>query len=297
MNKKILVFLLACSMLLSSGCSLAKEEKAQKHNDRMVGIFLTPDTVDIYNDTENWIEYGSFEANTEFGKFQFPESILPAEFDEETGEFYFPGLEGYALFEATVKDGDESYHTVCSDMAQNKFGVKSTDFGDSYDLKGTLYVSEKMENTAWSANQVYQTEDGMVYLNGHGNIYSGGIFSGAVEETIKVTENGKEGSVSTRAEFSIETIKEIEKLLVRQYNENGELIDTQELSTAGEDKNISWAEDAVWAVVEEYHADDVVRTAYDRPEKTAEEVTHTLVILNSDGIGQEYILRFSETKY
>ncbi len=292
MNKKILAILLSCSMLLMGGCSLAKEEVVSKEADRLVGVYLTTEYPDSNN--EHWVEYGTFNADTKFGEIPFPNMILPAEYDTRTREFVFPGLDGYALFEATVQDGEDVYNTAQSDFMDGNFHVISTDFGDSFELSGTLYVGEKTEDTIWKANLVYQTADGMVYLDGSGNGYSGneGGFSSKVEQTHTKTVNGKEGSTTTMVEFSIKTIEELEHLVVYQYNEAGEQIDSKELTVTGEDKDVIWASDAAWAVIEEEYANSVKRTVCNYPDNTKEEVTHTVVILNKHFVGEPAIIHF-----
>lgn len=291
MNKKLLAILLSCSVLLMSGCSLAKEEAARKEADRLVGVYLTTEYPDSNN--EHWVEYGTFNADTEFGEIPFPNMILPAELDPETKTFVFPDLPGYALFEATVKDGEDVYNTSQSDFMDGNFHVTTTDFGDSFELSGTLYVGEAAEDSIWKANLVYQTADGLVYLDGSGNSYSGnaGGFSSKVEQTHTKVVNGEEGSTTTLVEFSIKTIEELEHLVVYQYNESGEQIDSKELTTTGEDKNVMWASDAAWAVIEEEYANSVKRTVCNYPDDT-EEVTHTVVILNKDFVGEPSIIHF-----
>lgn len=295
MNRKLVCLFLA-SVLGLTGCSLAKEEVVTKEPDRLVGVYLTteyPDSNDGY-----WVEYGSFGADTEFGGIQLPNMILPAEYNEETEEFVFPGLDGYALFEATVHDGEDVYHTVQSDLMDESFHVTSTDFGDSFELSGILYVGEDTETTVWKANLVYQTADGMIYLDGSGNSYQGNEdgFSSKVEQSHTTTVNGEEGSTSTRVEFSIQPVEKLEKLLLHQYNEAGERIDTQELTFTAGDQIVHWVPDAAWAVVEEHFPDHVKRTAYDYPAEGAEDVTHTAIVLNEDHVGEAAVIFFHKSE-
>lgn len=295
MNKKIVTLLLACSIILLSGCSLAKEEAVENRPDRLVGVYLTTERASEVNGDKNWVEYGTFSADSEFGELKIPKKILPATYDKESKEFIFPDLEGYALFEATVEAEGETYNTVQTDLADGNFHVTSTDYGDSYEISGTLYVGEEMENAVWTANKVYQTEDGLIYLDGSGNSYQGGDFSSKMEETRTTTVNGEEGNVSMIVEFSIQTVQKLEKILVHQYDENGRLIDTQELPVIAEDQDVLWNSNAAWAVVEEHYVDHTVRTAYDRPTGD-EEAIHTVIILNNDNVGESYLISFKETK-
>lgn len=292
MNKKLLALLFSCSMVFTGGCSLAKEEAVSKEADRLVGIYLT--TEHPVSNNEHWVEYGTFHADTEFGEIPFPNMILPAEYDTKTKEFVFPGLDGYALFEAAVQDGEEVYNTAQSDFMDGNFHVTATDFGDSFELSGTLYVGEQTEDIIWKANLVYQTADGMVYLDGSGNSYSGnkGGFSSKVEQTHTKTVNGKEGSTNTRVEFSVKAIEKLEHLAVYQYNEAGEQIASKELTITGEDKDVIWDSDAAWAVIEEKYANGVKRTVCNYPDNAKEEAAHTVVILNKNFVGEPAVIHF-----
>ena len=290
MNKRFFIIILAWVLSLT-GCSLAREEAVSKEADRLVGVYLT---TEYPVEDEHWVDYGAFTADTEFGEISLPKQILPAEFDPETKTFVFPGLDGYALFEATVTDGEDIYSTSQSDLMDGKFHVTTTDFGDSFELAGTLYVDEDSKDTFWKANLVYQTADGLVYLDGSGNSYEGGDggFSSKIEESHTTTVNGKEGSTFTKVEFSIEPIGSLQKLLVHQYNAAGERINTQELAVKAEDQSVNWLPDAAWAVVEEHFPDEVKRTAYDCPAEGEEDVTHTVIVLNKDQVGEAGVIFF-----
>ena len=290
MNKKIFIIILACVLSLT-GCSLAQEEMVSKETDRLVGVYLT---TEYPVEDEHWVDYCAFTADTEFGEISLPKQILPAEFDPETKTFVFPGLDGYALFEATVKDGEDIYTTSQSDFMDGDFYVSCTDFGDSFELSGTLYVGKDTADTIWKENHVYQTADGLVYLDGSGNSYSGGEsrFSSKVEETHTTTVNGEEGSTHTKVEFAVQPIGKLQKLLVHQYNAAGERINTQELVVKAEDQSVNWLPDAAWAVVEEHFPDEVKRTAYDCPAEGEEDVTHTVIVLNKDQVGEAGVIFF-----
>ena len=291
MNKKISAILLSCVLCLS-GCSLAREEVVSKEADRLVGVYLTAEYPD--SNDEHWVESGTVTANTEFGEIDLPKRILPAEFDPETKTFLFPGLDGYALFEATVRDGEDVYTTSQSDLMDGTFHVTTTDFGDSFELSGTLYVEKGRGDGTWTANRVYQSADGLVYLDGSGNSYSGstGSFSSKLEQTQNTTVNGKEEEIFTKVEFTIAPIGRLQKLLVHQYNAAGDRIDTRELCVTAEDQEVIWAADAAWAVVEEQFPDEVKRTAYDCPKDGAEEIIHSAIVLNEAHVGEAGLVFF-----
>lgn len=116
------------------------------------------------------------------------------------------------------------------------------------------------------------------------------------EESHTTTFNGKEETISTKAEFSVKTIQNLEKPLVHQCDEKGQLIDTQELSVSGNVQDILWASHSAWAVVEEHYPDHVQRTAYDYPTDGSEEVQHIVIILNDENIGEASTIYFKSIK-
>ena len=295
MSKKGFGLILLLCMLVFSGCSLAKEPQKEKEQDRLMGVYLvnTENGQDL-TENENWVEYGTQNLDTEYGKLDIPRMILPAVYDSENGDFTFPGVQGYALFSAVVAEEEGNCDVSASDLADGMFGVQVNDLGTSYDLSGTLYVGK--DDFTWIVYHVYQTADGMVYLDGTGNSYNGSNFSTTLEETQKVTGDGKEGTLYTKVEVKVEEIPALQTLLVHQYNAAGERIATNTLSLTVQPEEVVWAPNAAWAVVEEQSADGVKRTAYDRTQGAQEQITHTAYILNSESIGEGKIITFAEAE-
>lgn len=295
MSKKGFGLILLLCMLVFSGCSLAKESPKEKEQDRLMGVYLVnAENGQDLTEKENWVEYGTQNLDTEYGKLDIPRMILPAVYDSENRDFTFPGVQGYALFSAVVAEEEGNCDVSASDLADGMFGVRVNDLGTSYDLSGTLYVGK--DDFTWIVYHVYQTADGMVYLDGTGNSYNGSNFSTTLEETQKVTGDGKEGTLYTKVEVKVEEIPALQTLLVHQYNAAGERIATNTLSLTVQPEEVAWAPNAAWAVVEEQSADGVKRTAYDRTQGAQEQITHTAYILNSESIGEGKIITFAEAE-
>lgn len=287
MTKKLFALLLSVNILLLSGCSLAKEPKATPDSHRLAGIYLVGSkNGERISPDENWVEYGSQQLDTEFGTLPIPNMILPAVYDDETGNFTFPGVEGFALFEAQVQQGDQSVITSACDLNESYVSVTTTDFGTNYELSGTLYVGQDAADTIWNFYHVYQAADGTIYLDGTGNSCQGSNFSTTVnqEETVKTQE--KEGTESTTVKVSITEISETEKIMMHQYNAAGQKLETSQLPVSAEIPALSWHPDAAWAVIEEYHQDGVKRTALDRTVSDPNPVEHTIYVMDENGIGQ-----------
>lgn len=292
MNKKRYLLPLFIITLLS-GCSLAQAPKAEQQADPLVGVYMvcTEDGERAQHD-ENWVEYGSESMNTQYGKIDLPRLILPAVYNETDHDFTFPGLEGYALFGAQIKDDDEPYDTAICDLQDSHFGVNVTDFGTTYDLSGTLYVDEETPEKVWTLYHVYQAKDGTVYLTGSGNSFQGNRFSSTITEDHTMRAGEQEQSKSSTFTVSVKQITRTEKLLVRQYDASGQMIETQELPVSFEIPAIIWKDNAAWAVVEEHGKTSVTRTAYNRPAKEEEPVSHTIYIPDENGVAQASVCTF-----
>lgn len=294
MNKKFLPFfsVLTAVLLLFSGCTLAREEKATPADDRLVGVYLVKGG--RLQQDENWIEHGSQQLDSNFGELTLPNMILPATYDSDTDTFRFPGTEGYALVVMTTPGEAGPHTTSICDLHDSSFGVTVTDFGTDYDLSGTLYVSEDDETSVWSVYRVFQAADGMIYLDGTGNSYQGSGFSTTLTETKTVNDGENEGSESTVIQVSIQAIPETEKVIVRQYDADGQPLEAAETAISDSIPPIIWSKKAAWAVIEEYHPNEVSRAVVSHPLSTEESAEHTIYILNENEVGQALSIVFQE---
>lgn len=103
----------------------------------------------------------------------------------------------------------------------------------------------------WTAYQVYQMEDGTVYLDGSGNSYGGmGGFTTKVTDTQTKTADGEEEIFSFTAEVTMESVERVTELEVRWYGEE-ELLDRRTLTMeeVGEGLSLERPQGAVWALV------------------------------------------------
>lgn len=290
MNKRFFALLLAAAALALTGCSLAQipaePESTASNPDRFMGIYLVgTDGYDRITEDENWVDAGTETLESDIGPISLPRKILPGRYDPDSHDFTFPGVEGFALFAAVIGEGTDAYSTMDCDLADAVFQTTATDFGTDYDLSGTLYYGEKIENWIWTAYNVYQAADGTVYLDGSGNSYSGGM-SFTVSQSQTQTVDGEEaGAQSCRVEIAMKKVDPLTGLRVRQYGGDGQLLGTQELPVSEAFSEVDWDADAQWAVVEEIFTGGVVRSAYDRPTEGDQTVTHMVILLDESGIG------------
>ena len=307
--KTRLTALLLTLMMLLTGCQLAREPSQQQDENstlakaRLVGVYVVREDPFAEIDRTHWTEYGTITADTQYGQLVFPSEILIGQYDEDTHEITFPGLEGWPLFvmDVTEEDGS-SYITTISELVGRGLHVLHTDAGTSYELGGTLYFGPPADdpdydpmndNRIWHPYNVYQMEDGTVFLDGTGDSFSGPGGMGITQTaTYTTTVNGEEMEYYTKVELNVEYIERLTALLVRQYDAGGNLLATTELPITGELPTINWLPEANWAVVEEIRGDELTRTAYDRPTGDEKAVSHQVILLDDDGTGYVGVIEF-----
>ena len=181
----ILIFSLA-------GCSLAQPEREGPEQDEFIGYHLVYEPIPgegevILIEDENWVEYGSETLDLgAYGSTEIPQKILIGEL-QDNGSYLFPGKEGLNFFFPVYMAGyGENEHEVRLSYSQLELTRQSSqteDAGDSYRYAGVACyglpqgAAEWPEGQAaeygWTAYDVFQREDGTVYLTGDGNRYAG----------------------------------------------------------------------------------------------------------------------------
>lgn len=314
--KRLTAAALALAALLAlAGCSLARPQAGeasdgQPDQERFAGLYLvysqSGDRNDFY-DNPNLVEMGSDTLKAQgLGDISIPRQVLLAR-REGKWDWTFPGLEGFALYytETLQEDGTPTLGMV-SDMGEGRYHVTSADEGTTNDMSGVIYLgppegapedwaSYDMEGI-WTAYRVCLTRDGVPYLDGSGNSYSGGTFGCQTEESWRSTINGETEQVTVKVSVQLEEVPRLGQITLYQYGEGGQLLDAREISLDGTDQRAAWVEGACWAAVEET---DIwgrsTRACYDRPDAGEEEsVFHPFVLLDPQGVGRQVQLELTE---
>lgn len=301
MRRNVTALLLAGLLLALTGCQLAKPEVENGVEDRLIGLYMvySQGYDDGFSDNPYLTEYGSETLDTgKYGSVSIPRQVLLAEYDEAARQYVFPGLEGYALFIYTGTNEDGSaYNGCCSDMADSVFAVNSSDEGERYELEGTIYFGPPAgagpdwdtytAGGVWHAYRVYQPPEGVPYLDGSGNSYSGGggmSFTEAASYTATVNGETAEDTISVKV--SVEAVPRLEKLAVSQFDGTNTLLQSEDLAPAEALPEISCLPETAWVLVEERFADGTVeRTAYNVPGPDGEPISHPFILLDSSGLG------------
>ena len=298
---RVLAVVLAClalTLALGAGVKLARPEREAVEEDRFIGFQLVFERLpgeweEIPRDYSGWVEYGSEDLKIDgLGTAAFPRKILIGEYDQDSGRYLFPGLEGLNCFLCVRETGGETYYTGCRDMAD----TNTTIGDDKTAISGTAYFGPPVNDTNWNtenydygwrAYRVYQMKDGTVYLDGGGNSYGGmGGFTITDTESYTETVDGEEQTVSFEVSVTIESVERVREVSVTWFDgENRQMearaIPMEEIGAEG--LTLERPRGAVWALVEERdRLGAVKRSAYTLGEEAS---YHRLVRLDERGMG------------
>ncbi len=306
--KKSKWLICALAALLLAGCSLAQPEaNPAEGGDRWVGLYVVPSQgyVDHLADNPHVEEYGTFQAETDrFGTLAFPRDVLFA-VEDEVGNFTFPGIrKGYSLFVYREYDPEHPGYQggncsvgVVSNMAPGAetTQIAYTDEGVSESASGVIYCGPPLgaedwdphldNATIWRYYNVYQARDGRIYLDGSGDSVNG-LMSTTRTSTRTRTEDGKTYTDSVQVSVSIEAVPRLEKLVVTQFDGQNSIVRSDDLTLREDLPEVQCEAETVWVLVEEISRDGAERTIYNVPGKDGEPVSHLVVLLDEEGLGQ-----------
>ena len=215
-------------LVLLRSVSLARPEAQNPAQDRWVGYYMVLRPTADYDFGKDWETYGDTK-------------ILNAQ-RQSDGIYAFTDLEGQALFFEFFPptDPEDPYSATVafqSDVAEVVHNTHITDTGTTHSLSGKLYFGPattpalSQQDYIWTAFQVYQREDGSLYLT-RGQSYGSGGFILKQETKYTSTINGRTLQEALSVEVRIEEIPRLESCTFFQLDENGTLLDQTTLTEA-----------------------------------------------------------------
>lgn len=226
MNKKYILVSLVLMLAISlCSCQLAEDDglEIQTHNDRLIGVFITSEPLDLF-DFESYMQDNissimkkgndiTIEHSEKYQGRIYAE-LKPMVFEdsepfqsEGVMEYVFEELEGIPFFHYRVQQIDYEPYTAMS--SANYFSDSHLSIGDETSIEGTIYVIPNSTHHAYYLNPVYQSSDGQVYLmTGTGISFSGYMGEGAaysqtLDEKHTITENGETTEKSFKVSVNI----------------------------------------------------------------------------------------------
>lgn len=262
--KRILALLLAVALL--SGCQLASEEKREDQlQDKLVGVFVTFEHLDLEFDIEGWLKdnpgaLGDGDITLEPGEGMAYEEKLWAAATEEG--WSFPGIDGLTMGQMWKGDHWAGFST--EGFSGRKTDVVQTETLDSIAEEGTIYIPFDTDAFIFYSNPVYMTPDGAYYAQ-QGSGFSGdgmaiGGMSQSVKCEIKETLDGVEKEYSAEYTVRIEGVKLAEKVVLVQMSADHTELARAEYRPNQMPESVTPAADAAYLIVEEYADGEVTRT-------------------------------------
>ncbi|NLB41586.1 MAG: hypothetical protein GX815_04880 [Clostridiales bacterium] len=224
MRKKVFLISLVLILAISlASCQLAKVDGLEVQNDRLIGVFITSEYLDLFDfdryfqdNITSIMKKGGDVAIEHSEKYQgrIYAELKPMVFEDSEPfqsevfmEYMFEGIEGIPFLHYQVQQTDyEPYRAMSSG---NHFSDAHLSIGDETSIEGTIYVTANATHHAYYLNPVYQSSDGQVYLTaGSGISFSGDMSEGAaftqtLEEKYTTTENGEKTEVKFKATVKI----------------------------------------------------------------------------------------------
>ena len=275
-------------LLGATGGQLARPERQKSGQDRFIGLYVVSDRWNSgyqpYQE-EGWVEYGTQTMDTNLGALDLPRMILPAH--EEEGDYTFPGLKGLRCFVTETERDGAVYSASHVDLGDPSIAV-----GNGTTIEGTLYLLPEQEKDIFTFYRVYQTPEGMVYLDGSGNSTDG--VTGSIEEsqTETVRKGEEETSVTTTVTVHLQTVTPKQQVTVTWFSEENRPLRTEEIPLEGGDTaELSPAQGAAWFLVTEVAVSgEATRTSYDIGE---EELWHTIPLPSLENPGRSLTLHLA----
>lgn len=204
----ICVLNLVCMMFLC-GCSLAVTGAGTDGGDRLIGVFITADYLDLLPiEFEGDIRTDPRQAERLYASIDKSKGERPTDW-----KVVFEGVEGFNMLQPvwTDENGERYVASECAEeICDMDMKTNISDDGEENSISGTIYFlpGKADEDIAYHANPVYQTEDGKIYavsgqgFSTSGDSHEGEHFSQTLSEETTASDNGKKktekGSVTVR---------------------------------------------------------------------------------------------------
>ena len=261
------LFALLLAVLMLTGCQLAREEKREEPlQDKLVGVFVTFDHLDLEFDIEGWLKdnpgalkggdvtLNSAEAAEYAGR-------LPVTLGEDG--WIVPGYEGLSLGRLW---NEEYWTTISSEgVCEMSSHLTAGDDGEKIEVNGTVYFPVGSEVMLCN-NPVYMTEAGDYYVvqgqSFHSTVEAGGSMSQSVSDEKTWAENDVQTRYAAEFRTTVKGVTLSERVfLVWMSGENAELSRT-EYAPGELPEAITPPADAAYLIVEEIAGGTDTRTLY-----------------------------------
>lgn len=278
MKMKIKVLALLLALCLLSGCSLARPEAEEGNGlgqDRMIGVFITRDYLDLF-DFESYLEDNLNTVMNGGGEIS-PEDVKKYGgrlYAEKTDEGYDFGIEGMGAF-CVQGEQDGVPYSASYNIGPMSLNLHSTvtDEGTEWDYSATVYVHcGGLE--AFYTNPVYQDSEGRVYLTAGTGISSeivdGSSMSQAMSSEYAISSEGETQTYSMRVEVTFMGAELPKSYRVLHMSKDSELLQTEDYTPETLPEELLPCEGAEYLIIETLNQDNVTRQVVSRDEDSCQ---------------------------
>ena len=278
MKMKIKVLALLLALCLLSGCSLARPEAEEGNGlgqDRMIGVFITRDYLDLF-DFESYLEDNLNTVMNGGGEIS-PEDVEKYGgrlYAEKTDEGYDFGIEGMGAF-CVQGEQDGVPYSASYSVGPMSLNLHSTvtDEGTEWDYSATVYVHcGGLE--AFYTNPVYQDSEGRVYLTAGTGISSeivdGSSMSQAMSSEYAISSEGETQTYSMRVEVTFMGAELPKSYRVLHMSKDSELLQTEDYTPETLPEELLPCEGAEYLIIETLNQDNVTRQVVSRDEDSCQ---------------------------
>ncbi len=269
-NRRLLPVVLALMLLPFVGCQLADpSDGSVTGQDRLCGIFITTEPLDFSSDEEeinivpSWDGLNAVAVNPQDSRIYATRHDITTN-GHKNWDFTFDGLEGVRLLEPSVMYNDEEYRPSIFDNEID--GIFTNISNDALSITGTIYTDIHYPLIIYT-NPVYQTPEGEVYVtNGQGMLINsvGSIASTKLTGATSETVNGVTSQKSMELELKIEAINTIDKIILKQMNDNNEMIVQIDITKEHIPESVSIMPDTAYIIMEQHSVDGSDKAVVDR---------------------------------
>lgn len=259
--KKLIALILAVCML--AGCQLASEEKTEDpYQDKLVGVFVTFEPMELGFDIEGWIEDNGITDGAEISmeeSLQYQEK-RPVTLSDEG--WVVPGYEGISV--GRYWNGEYWTGFSGEGICEMNSNIAAGDDGDNIKVEGTVYFPADAE-VMLCTNPVYQTPEGEFYVvqgqSFHSNVGTGSM-SQSVRDEKNWTENGTSHTFCAEFKTIVQGVALAEKVVLVWMTADHAEVSREEYDPNALPESVTPAEGAAYLIVEEIAGENITRKLY-----------------------------------
>ena len=259
--KKLIALILAVCML--AGCQLASEEKTEDpYQDKLVGVFVTFEPMELGFDIEGWIEDNGITDGAEISmeeSLQYQEK-RPVTLSAEG--WVVPGYEGISV--GRYWNGEYWTGFSGEGICEMNSNIAAGDDGDNIKVEGTVYFPADAE-VMLCTNPVYQTPEGEFYVvqgqSFHSNVGTGSM-SQSVRDEKNWTENGTSHTFCAEFKTIVQGVELAEKVVLVWMTADHAEVSRAEYDPNALPESVTPAEGAAYLIVEEIAGENITRKLY-----------------------------------